>query len=266
MRAIIRRLTPRKPEHRLALVVALGYVGLFFATTKVRPQGTGGLSGPYQVRVFKSESHLAIFYPVHTVERWIRNQSFTYSATHFGVDFEDELYAHDWLYGDGKYGMVWYEDIRELKAFLFGATLAAWFFWRMLRAPGGISIFLGSLAMLLIVCARFSWMANGMWESECLSVRDRHGGGQVLRLRVTHPDGGVSWGARSAASPSGGGGSAGETFFLEDLIYESSNHFLVRFTLQRAGQPKEKLLVVFPFGQTNETKWQGHRITGRFAE
>jgi hypothetical protein len=53
-------------KHRDLIIFAaliLIYVSLNFATTHVEPQGSGGLSGPCQVRVYASEYHLAIFYP-----------------------------------------------------------------------------------------------------------------------------------------------------------------------------------------------------------
>jgi hypothetical protein len=99
-------------KHR-GKVIAAGavfvYVALYFISTTVHPQGTGGLSGPLKVRMFKSETHLLGFYPVYLVERWIRNGSLTMASYYFNVDFKDEKYDHSWLYGDGKYDRIWYD-------------------------------------------------------------------------------------------------------------------------------------------------------------
>ena len=97
-----------------AVAVALGiglvaYAVCYLATTRVRPQGTGGLTGPRKVRVFKNERHLIAFYPLYLVERWVRNCSFRYATLYFNVDFEDGHCERLWLYGDGKYGRIWYD-------------------------------------------------------------------------------------------------------------------------------------------------------------
>lgn len=88
---------------------AMVYLSFYFTTTTVQPKGKGGLSGPLKVRVFKSEKHLLGFYPIYLVERWIRNGSFTTASYYFNVNFEDERYDHNWLYGDGKYDRIWYD-------------------------------------------------------------------------------------------------------------------------------------------------------------
>ena len=90
-------------------VVALVYVGFYIGTTRVVPQGTGGLTGPLRVRMFKSEKHLLAFYPLYLVERWVRNRSLCYAQYYFNVDFEDGHYERFWLYGDGKYSRIWYD-------------------------------------------------------------------------------------------------------------------------------------------------------------
>lgn len=90
-------------------VIALVYIGFYLGTTTVKPQGTGGLSGPLRVRVFKAEKHLMVFYPLYLAERWVRNGSFCYAQYHFNVDFEDGHFERDWLYGDGKYSRIWYD-------------------------------------------------------------------------------------------------------------------------------------------------------------
>jgi len=61
------------------------------------------------MRVFASEGHLIVFYPVYLLERWIRNMSFTRASAYFNIDFEDHVYTHDYLYGDGKYSRIWYD-------------------------------------------------------------------------------------------------------------------------------------------------------------
>jgi hypothetical protein len=58
-------------------------------TTVVRPQGTGGLSGPLKVRVFRSENHLIAFYTLDLVERCVRICSLTDASYYFNVDFKD---------------------------------------------------------------------------------------------------------------------------------------------------------------------------------
>jgi hypothetical protein len=104
-------MTPRF-KRRLAIcfgVVVSVYIGFYLGTTKILPQGTGGLSGPLKVRVFKSENHLIAFYPLYLIERWVRNCSLTHAAYYFNVDFKDGHYDHSWLYGDGKYSRIWYD-------------------------------------------------------------------------------------------------------------------------------------------------------------
>ncbi len=99
-------------KRRLAIgftAVVLLYAGFYIGTTRVKPQGTGGLSGPLRVRVFKSDKHLMAFYPLYLVERWVRNRSVFDANYYFNVDFEDGHYGRSWLYGDGKYSRIWYD-------------------------------------------------------------------------------------------------------------------------------------------------------------
>jgi hypothetical protein len=99
-------------KRRVAMVAAgvfLLYLIPYLVTTTVKPQGTGGLTGPLKVRVFRSEKHLMAFYPLYLMERWARNFSFTFAAYHFNVDFQDGKYERPWLYGDGKYSRIWYD-------------------------------------------------------------------------------------------------------------------------------------------------------------
>ena len=90
-------------------LAVLLYIGFYVGTTRVVPQGTGGLSGPIRVRMFKSEKHLMALYPLYLIERWVRNRSLYYAAYYFNADFEDGRYDRLWLYGDGKYTRIWYE-------------------------------------------------------------------------------------------------------------------------------------------------------------
>jgi hypothetical protein len=103
-------MTPRlrKSSDIVGGIVAIVYAVVYLATTNLRPGGTGGLSGPVNVRVFKSERHLIAFYPLYLMERWVRNRSLTDADYHFNVDFLDGKYDQDWLYGDGKYSRIWY--------------------------------------------------------------------------------------------------------------------------------------------------------------
>jgi len=83
-------------EHRgqiLAVGMCLLYLVVYLTTTHLKPQGMGGLSGPEEVRVFRSETHLVPFYPLYLLERWIRNQSFVYATYPFNCDFADHLYV-----------------------------------------------------------------------------------------------------------------------------------------------------------------------------
>jgi hypothetical protein len=102
----------RAVRHIVSVAVGVTFIAYLFCylgTTKVRPQGTGGLTGPLKVRAFKNERHLIAFYPLYLVERWARNRSFRYATLYFNVDFEDGHYERLWLYGDGKYGRIWYD-------------------------------------------------------------------------------------------------------------------------------------------------------------
>jgi hypothetical protein len=98
----------RRPSALVGGIIVIVYSLGYLATTNLRPGGTGGLSGPVTVRVFKSERHLIAFYPLYLMERWVRNLSLTDADYHFNVDFLDGKYDRDWLYGDGKYSRIWY--------------------------------------------------------------------------------------------------------------------------------------------------------------
>ena len=102
----------RIPNHCVRLVAAgscLVYAILYLLTTTVTPKGTGGLTGPLKVRVFRSESHLLVFYPLYLIERCVRNLSLTDASYKFNADFRDAQYKRLWLYGDGKYSRIWYD-------------------------------------------------------------------------------------------------------------------------------------------------------------
>jgi hypothetical protein len=108
-----RRFQRTSPKFRRHIWIGLGmvvvYAGFYFGTTEVRPQGDGGLAGPLRVRLFRSEKHLIGFYPLYLVERWIRNGDLCSASYYFNIEFKDGLYPHSWLYGDGKYGRIWYD-------------------------------------------------------------------------------------------------------------------------------------------------------------
>ena len=102
---------PPKTRRRIWIgggVFLVVYVVLYFATTTVQPRGHGGLTGPLKVRVFQSESHLIVFYPIYLTERWVRNgyQS-DVAVYYFNIEFKDGRYPHPWLYNDGVYGDFW---------------------------------------------------------------------------------------------------------------------------------------------------------------
>jgi hypothetical protein len=100
------------PKSRRRILIGAGvflvtYAGFYLGTTAVRPQGHGGLTGPLKVRVFQSEGHLIVFYPLYLVERWIRNGLLDTAVYYFNVEFKDGRYPHTWLYGDGVYSSFW---------------------------------------------------------------------------------------------------------------------------------------------------------------
>lgn len=250
----------------LAIMVLVAYVAVYLATTIVRPQGTGGMSGPLRVRVFASENHLVLMYPLYLIERWIRNGSFTYCAYRFNCDFEDGVYAHFWLYGDGKYSWVWYGHARVFVLFLavsMGLTLLG---WKLCRFPLWASSIIGLTCSTLVAFSFFSAEAVEMWKQESLSVKERHGGGPVLDLRVADPDGGMSAGSRSAKHPSGGGGIVGRYGFSEQVVDIRSNGFKLLFTLEKPGERIQVYPVFFPYSVVTKTNWNGFQIEGRFLE
>lgn len=250
----------------LAIMVLVAYVAVYLATTTVKPQGTGGLSGPLQVRVFASENHLALMYPLYLIERWIRNGSFTYCDYRFGCDFKDGLYAHFWLYGDGKYSRVWYEDGRVLVVFLAISTGFALLGWKFRRLPLWASSIMGLTCSTMVVFAYFSAHAVEMWERQSLSIMEFHGGGPVLNLNVASPEGGGCSGSISAKYPNGGHGIAGQFRFSEQIIDISSNGFKLLFTLEQPGKRIQVYPVFFSYDVMTKTNWNGFQIEGRFLE
>ena len=81
------------------LIFAL-WVILYFCTTRISDKhGSGGLSGAIDKRVFASERHLIMFYPVFFVERLLRNGSVE-NAHYFNCEIADGVYRNQWLYGD----------------------------------------------------------------------------------------------------------------------------------------------------------------------
>jgi len=131
------------------------YVGLWLLTTNVVPVGTGGLTGPLKARVYQSEYHLVACYPLYLLESWIRNLSFTHFSYRFGCDFTDGTYCHTWLYGDGKYSMIWYAAPQFLGAFILG-TAAFTGLGKLRRFPWFLSLPLGLICSTLAIFAYLS--------------------------------------------------------------------------------------------------------------
>jgi len=112
IRFSVRRLRQFSPKLKRRIWISIGvflvvYIGLYFGTTTVQPEGHGGLTGPLKVRVFQSEKHLIVFYPLYLAERRIRDGANDDAVYYFNITFKDGLYPHPWLYGDGVYGAFW---------------------------------------------------------------------------------------------------------------------------------------------------------------
>lgn len=258
-------------EHRgqlLAVGVCLLYLTLYLKTTHVEPQGMGGLSGPMEVRVFHSELHLLPFYPLYLAERWVRNESLTSASVWFNCDFADRLYVHHWLYGDGKYSWVWYDIWPFALGFIFvSLTIAIG-----LRQKSNCNLWLATL--LGIVCgfagiaAIFSHQAFKSAEWNGMTMKQRHGGGPVLELRMSEPGGGVAYGTRSAMRRGGGGSmrgaGAGDYIFEDQVLAIRTNSFLMMFRLKRPDLPDERAIIFFPVNTVTETNWNGWHIHGKF--
>lgn len=252
----------------LAVGVFFLYLALYLTTTHVEPQGLGGLSGPKEVRVFRSETHLVPFYPLYLLERWIRNQSFVHATYPFNCDFADHLYVHHWLYGDGKYSIVWYDNLEGVFVFLAVLLPLAFGLWKMTGCKVWIAGTVGVVCGFLAVCVLLSKSALKSAEWNGMTVKERHGGGPVLELRKSEPGGGVAYGTRSAMRQGGGGSlsgaGAGDYNFEDRVLAIRTNSFLMMFRLKRPKLPDERLIVVFPFDQVTETNWCGWHIHGRF--
>jgi len=219
------------------------YIGLYLATTTVRPQGHGGMTGPLEVRVFQSENHLVLFYPLYLVERWVRNGSFCDAVYYFNVDFRDGNYRHFWLYNDGVYGRIWYdgpvyEYLLSVSEHIFG---------------GGRKL-------------------PPRWNVEVetnLSARITNG---ILHLVLREPidplatNYSVSVGSRSLESPVGSGSGSDAThskFDEERLIAIKTAGFEMLFTKGSNGVVNTNI-IFFPYGETTETNVLGWRIVGNY--
>ena len=251
------------------IAVGLLYLALYLATTQVEPQGTGGLSGPMKVRVFESEPHLVAFYPLYLVERWTRNGSLFYCSYRFNCDFADRLYVHSWLYGDGKYSWVWYDH--WLFALAFISVVGLFVLWSWKRRSGSLIVVaaVGSLCGFAGIAA---WLSPKELKSQVeagMTIKQRLGGGPVLKLRITSEDGKSTSGAHRAQAGAGGGGGvsgsgAGDYWFEDYVVAIRTNSFLMLFTYRRPNKPDEKVLIVFPFNQVTETNWNIWHIQGKF--
>lgn len=250
------------------ICVGLLYLALYLTTTHVEPQGSGGLSGPVEVRVFQSEPLLVAFYPLYLAERWVRNGSLVSASYRFNCDFADRLYVHSWLYGDGKYSWVWYDH--WLFALTFLSVVGLFVLWSWKRRSGSLVVaaIAGSLCGFAGIAA---WLSPLMFKGEIengMTAKQRHGGGPVLALRISEPGGGTSYGNRSATHLGGGGSTsgtgAGDFSFEDQVVAIRTNSFLMMFRLKRPVKPDEKVLIVFPFDRVTETNWNGWHIHGKF--
>jgi len=257
-------------EHRgqiLAVGMCLLYLVLYLTTTHLEPQGMGGLSGPKDVRVFHSETHLLPFYPLYLLERWIRNQSFVYATYQFNCDFADHLYVHHWLYGDGKYSIVWYDNLESVFVFLVVLLPPAFGLWKISGYKVWFAGTVGIVCGFVAVCALNSHLSLKAEERNGMTGKQRLGGGPVLRLRTSNA-GGDGVGYLSSLQDSGGfgmgdAGDAGD-WFEKQLVAMTPDSFKVLFRLKRPSKPDEQAIIVFPFNTATETNWNGWHILGKF--
>jgi len=232
-------------KRRLAIgfgLVAVVYVGFFVGTTTVQPQGTGGLSGPLHVRMFKSEKHLMAFYPLYLVERWIRNRSFCYASSYFNVDFEDGHYERDWLYGDGKYSRIWYDPdfgLFGLLANFVGRSEAE----RKLPAHSDVEVSPGLPASVSNAVLRI------------IQVTPTNATPTTYREKTS--------GHRSLGSPVGSGGDSVGHYHENRLLAIRAEGFLMLFT-SRDGGVVQTNVVLFRYGEVTETNTLGWKIVGQF--
>lgn len=256
------------PRRLLAAGVCLPYLALYLTTTHIEPQGSGGLGGPVEVRVFRSEAHLLPFYPLYLVERWIRNGSFTSAFGWFNCDFSDRQYVHTWLYGDGKYSTVWYEPWPFALGFVLVSFCFAVVLWKKSSCQLWLATFLGILCGFAGISAFLTHQSLKNAEFNGMTVKQRYGGGPVLSLRKTEPGGGVAHGNRSATHLGGGGSlsgtGAGDYSFEDRVVAIKTNSFLMMFRLKRPGKSDERVLIDFPFDTVTETNWNGWHIEGKF--
>lgn len=189
-----------------AIVAGFLYLALYLATTHVKPLGSGGLGGPVEVRVFQSETHLVAFYPLYLVERWARNGSLVSASYQFNCNFADRLYVHSWLYGDGKYSWVWYDH--WLFALTFLSVVGLFVVWAWKKRSGSLvaAAIAGSLCGFAGIAAWLSPLELKAQVEAGMTVKQRLGGGPVLKLRITSEDGKTTSGALRAKAGDGGGG------------------------------------------------------------
>jgi hypothetical protein len=211
---------------------------------------------------------LVAFYPLYLAERWIRNRDFTYCALRFNCDFADHLYVHDWLYGNGKYSIVWYEPWPTVLCFFAISLTFALALWKKSSCKPWVAAILGLVCGFTSISAYFSQQTLKDEEWNGLTVKERHGGGPVLELKMKSATGGSLFATRSGTSQGGGGGiegSGADDYWLEDqVIAIRTNSFLMMFRLKRPGKAGERVLIVFPFDTVTETNWNGWQIQGRF--
>jgi hypothetical protein len=243
----------------VALVI---YVVLNFATTSVKPQGTGGLSGPMRVRVYYSEYHVALFYPVYLVERWVRNGDLFRASTYFNCDFGDQVYAHEWMYGDDKYSSIWYSHGDHFLSFFVLAACFAAGFWRLAKFPIWPATAIGFVCGTLVAFGYCSYEATRMWEWE-ISHTPSHFGRSVLWLTVTDAGGKVERGYRNSLHATGSSFFKSKDFSAE-LMTVSANGFKVEFRQARRDTNALVGLIDFPYGVTTKTNWNQFQIEGAF--
>jgi hypothetical protein len=243
-------------------VFVLFYVSLHFATTSVKPMGGGGLSGPCQVRVYSSEYQLALFHPVYLVERWIRNRDLFYASYYFNCDFKDQFYANEWMYGDGNYGFVWYDNPTVLAIFWIATVCFTLGVWKLARFPFWASSVIGLLCAMLIAFSYFSHSYAKVWE---IPAPQKHFIASVLWLKATDSQGSLSRGYRSSLHQYGNNRLLFETNNLSaTLVSISSNGFSLVLRHERPGADDSVCHVDFSYGAVTKTNWNSYQIEGAF--
>jgi hypothetical protein len=258
---------PAARHGRLKWFSAIGalYLAFWLLTTHVVPVGTGGLTGPLKARVYQSETHLVAMYPLYLLERWTRNVSFTDCSYRFGCDFADGVYCHNWLYGDGKYGWIWYSYPQVLGGFVLGVVLIVRL-GKLRRRSWRVTLPLGLICSTLAAFAYLSSSTLRMWETE--SVLAQRSDRPVLSLWTKYPDGGILFTRNNALTKSGGDGTEGKNWLWTDVVEIKTNGFSVQFTLAQGYSPRQKTiatnLIFFPYGLTTATNWQDYEIRGQY--